>query len=197
MVTSFISFLTAPTSVLILLMVGYELSFSHELLKPVLQTVALRFILMAALMPLFPLDDFVPAPLAVMEAPHGMFPEDKAPIWQAFQKAADIDMPGARFEMMEHDAFMERAYAVAQTGETALYGNIILRKGVVRLQGPMAGLSRKACCPPVSLHASRNARSGWKRAFETFPQPSLGRVRRAGVLPRLPRVFSTLNFHGG
>lgn len=51
-------------------------------------------------------------------------------------KAAAIDMPDAKFEMMEHDAFMERAraaYAVVQTGETALYGNIIIRKGVVRL----------------------------------------------------------------
>lgn len=37
---------------------------------------------------------------------------------------------------MAHDAFMERAkrtYAFVQTGETALYGNIIIRKGVVRL----------------------------------------------------------------
>ena len=61
---------------------------------------------------LFPLDDFVKAPLAVME------------------------VPSAEFDMMEHDAFIERArnaYAVVQTGETALYGNIIIRKGVVRL----------------------------------------------------------------
>ncbi len=90
---------------------------------------------MEALMPLFPLDDFVEAPLAVMEVPHGMSPEDKAPIWEAFRKAADLDLPTAKFERMEHDAFMERAraaYAVVQTGETALYGNIILRKGVVR-----------------------------------------------------------------
>ena len=39
-------------------------------------------------------------------------------------------------DRMEHDAFMDRAraaYAVVQTGETALSGNIILRKGVVRL----------------------------------------------------------------
>jgi len=47
-----------------------------------------------------------------------------------------IDLPGAHMEKMEHDAFMDRAraaYAVVQTGETALYGNIIIRKGVVRL----------------------------------------------------------------
>ena len=91
---------------------------------------------MAALMPLFPLDDFVDAPLCVMEVPDGMFPGNAAPIWERFQKAAAIDLPGAHMEKMEHDAFMDRAraaYAVVQTGETALYGNIILRKGVVRL----------------------------------------------------------------
>lgn len=91
---------------------------------------------MEALLKLFPLDDFVTAPLAVMEVPHGMFPNDEAPIWGKFRKAADTDLPTAQFEMMEHDAFMERArnaFAVVQTGETALYGNIIIRKGVVRL----------------------------------------------------------------
>ena len=91
---------------------------------------------MRAIVALFPLDDFVKKPIAVMEVPAGMFPGDKAPIWQAFREAADLDMPGAEFDMMEHDAFLSRAknaYAVVQTGETALYGNIILRKGVVRL----------------------------------------------------------------
>ena len=91
---------------------------------------------MRAIVALFPLDDFVKKPMAVMEVPAGMFPGDKAPIWQAFREAADLDMPSAEFDMMEHDAFIERAknaYAVVQTGETALYGNIIIRKGVVRL----------------------------------------------------------------
>ena len=53
----------------------------------------------------------------------------------AFRAAADTDLPTAKFDMMDHDAFMERArkaFAVVQTGETALYGNIIIRKGVVR-----------------------------------------------------------------
>ena len=88
-----------------------------------------------ALLTLFPLDDFVEAPLAVMQVPAGMFPGDKAPIWEAFRAAADTDLPTAKFDMMAHDAFMERAkkaFAVVQTGETALYGNIIIRKGVVR-----------------------------------------------------------------
>ncbi len=91
---------------------------------------------MAAVVALFPLDDFVDRPVAVMEVPDGMFEGNKAPIWAKFQAAADSDMPGAKFEMMEHDAFIDRAraaYAVVQTGETALYGNVIIRKGVVRL----------------------------------------------------------------
>ena len=91
---------------------------------------------MRALLTLFPLDDFVDAPLCVMEVPDGMFPGNTAPIWARFQRAADIDLPGAHMEKMEHDAFMDRAraaYAVVQTGETALYGNIIIRKGVVWL----------------------------------------------------------------
>ena len=91
---------------------------------------------MRAVVALFPLDDFVKAPMAVMEVPNGMFVGNKAPIWAKFREAADTDMPAAKFDMMEHDAFIARArnaYAVVQTGETALYGNIIIRKGVVRL----------------------------------------------------------------
>lgn len=49
LVTGVISFITAPTSVLILLIVGYELSFSRAIMKPVLTTVALRFAVMGAL----------------------------------------------------------------------------------------------------------------------------------------------------
>ena len=70
-----------------------------------------------------------------MEVPDGMFEANTPPIWKAFREAADTDLPSAQFEKMEHDAFMDRAraaYAVVQTGETALYGNIIIRKGVVR-----------------------------------------------------------------
>ena len=105
---------------------------------------------MRALLTLFPLDDFVEAPLAVMQVPSGMFPGDKAPIWEAFRAAADTDLPTAKFDMMAHDAFMERAkkaFAVVQTGETALYGNIIIRKGVFRESGvPMRGQALQKQC---------------------------------------------------
>lgn len=49
LVSSLIGFITAPTSVLILLMVGYELSFSRPLMKPVLTTALLRLAVMGAL----------------------------------------------------------------------------------------------------------------------------------------------------
>ena len=90
--------------------------------------------IMAGVIDLFPLDTFVQAPLAVMEVPKGMFPDDQAPIWQEFRKIAEKDLPGAQFEFMEHEAFIDRcrkAYCVVQSGEKALYANIILRKGVV------------------------------------------------------------------
>lgn len=49
LVSSLISFMTAPTSVLILLVVGYELSFNRSLMKPVLLTALLRLAVMGTL----------------------------------------------------------------------------------------------------------------------------------------------------
>lgn len=59
---------------------------------------------------LFPLDDFVEVPLAVMKVPDNMLPGNQAPIWAEFRKIADTDLPTAKFEIMD----------------------LILRKGVVR-----------------------------------------------------------------
>lgn len=49
-VTSLISFVTAPTSALILIVVGYELNFSKKLLRPVSVTIALRLAVLACVM---------------------------------------------------------------------------------------------------------------------------------------------------
>lgn len=49
-VTATVSFVSAPTACLILVVVGYELSFKKYLLKPVLVTTAIRFVVMAALL---------------------------------------------------------------------------------------------------------------------------------------------------
>ena len=47
--TELISFITAPTSALILLVVGYQLNFSKKLMKPVAITLALRTLVMAVI----------------------------------------------------------------------------------------------------------------------------------------------------
>ena len=49
-VQDIISFITAPTSALILIIVGYDLSFRRELMRPVLITVTLRLVIMALLL---------------------------------------------------------------------------------------------------------------------------------------------------
>ena len=49
-ITETISFVSAPVSGLILIIVGYELSFRKNLLRPVLITVALRLLIMALLL---------------------------------------------------------------------------------------------------------------------------------------------------
>ena len=90
--------------------------------------------LLEAVLKLFPLDIYVGKPCALME----IVPGDKVetPIWDEYDRV--IKASGEKFEngfdMVERFAFYERAkkaYAVIMTGETALYANIILKKGVV------------------------------------------------------------------
>lgn len=50
LVSGTISFVTAPVSGLILVIVGYELSFRREMMKPVMMTVLLRILVMAVLL---------------------------------------------------------------------------------------------------------------------------------------------------
>ena len=89
--------------------------------------------LVRAIAALMPLDDFVPAAafrMAVVDAP-GEVP----PITGEFAKAlAESDYTGP-IEAVERQAFYARAreaFAIVASGETRLYGNLILKKGVVR-----------------------------------------------------------------
>ncbi len=89
--------------------------------------------LVTAIAALMPLDDFVPAAafrMAVVDAP-GEVP----PITAAFAGAlADGDYAGS-IEALERHVFYARAreaFAIVASGETRLYGNLILKKGVVR-----------------------------------------------------------------
>jgi len=84
-----------------------------------------------AVLTLLPLDDFVTCPAAIMIPPEG-----RPPIAAAFQQALDAAQGHAvAIEDIERFAFYQRAaaaFAVVATGETRLYGCILLRKGVIR-----------------------------------------------------------------
>ena len=88
--------------------------------------------ILEALLTLFPLDTYAPNAF-LMEKVSGDSVE--TPIWDAYERIAKAGDPGFKgFEMIERFAFYERsrtAYAVIASGETSLYANIILKKGVV------------------------------------------------------------------
>lgn len=90
--------------------------------------------LLDAILQLFPLDGYVEHPVHLMEVVPGDPVE--TPIWDSYK--AIISAHDARgtacIGSYERFAFYEKAtqaYCVIATGETALYGNLILQKGVV------------------------------------------------------------------
>lgn len=89
--------------------------------------------LLDAILQLFPLDTFVEAPVTLMEVVPGTAP-DEPPIWKEFREVIDKYEPGKKIGFEERFAFYERskqAFATIQTGETALYACVILKKGVI------------------------------------------------------------------
>lgn len=91
--------------------------------------------LLDAILQVFPLDDFVAAPVTLMEVVPGTVPDGEPPIWTDFRETIGKHEPGAQIEYIERFAFYDRsrqAYATIQTGEQALYACVILKKGVIR-----------------------------------------------------------------
>jgi len=90
--------------------------------------------LLEAIMKLFPLDQFVKRPAFIMEVVPG--DPTKPTIWEEYRKIIKRHEPEfTEFEMVERFAFYEqskKAYCIVATGESALYANIILKKGVIR-----------------------------------------------------------------
>ncbi|MBQ4451506.1 MAG: L-fucose mutarotase [Clostridia bacterium] len=86
-----------------------------------------------AILALFPLDTYVEAPVALMEVVPG---DNVVPvIWDEYKQVIARREGDKKIENIERFAFYERAkkcYAVVATGESALYANIILKKGVVK-----------------------------------------------------------------
>ena len=86
-----------------------------------------------AILTLFPLDTYVDAPVSLMEVVPGDNVE--TPIWDEFAKIIEKHQPGTKIRHVERFSFYDEAkkcYAVISTGETALYANVILQKGVVK-----------------------------------------------------------------
>lgn len=84
-----------------------------------------------AILKLMPLDTYVESPVALMDNGN---PEDQPPIWADYKNIVTENEGEKSFELVERFAFYDRAkkaYAVVATGETAIYANIILKKGVV------------------------------------------------------------------
>jgi L-fucose mutarotase len=89
--------------------------------------------LLDAVLKFFPLDPYVKLPVALM----AVVPGDtyKPTIWDTYREVIKKNEKFSDFEYVERFAFYERAkkaYAVIATSETALYANIILKKGVVK-----------------------------------------------------------------
>jgi L-fucose mutarotase len=100
---------------------------------PVVRADGLRIpALLDAILPLFELDGYVRAPLAMMAAVAGdtLDPSVEA----SYRAAVDRHVPKAPpITRVDRFAFYERAsgaFAIVMTGETAKYGNILLKKGV-------------------------------------------------------------------
>lgn len=90
--------------------------------------------LLDAILTVFPLDTYVDAPVSLMQVMPGDTVE--TPIWDEYKKiVAKHDERGAQtFGEIERFAFYEEAkkcYAIIATGESALYANLILQKGVI------------------------------------------------------------------
>ena len=88
--------------------------------------------LLAAILPLFELDAYVPDPLVMMAAVEGDTLDPQ--VESTYRNAIDQHAPKApAIARIDRFAFYDRAegaFAIVMTGETAKYGNILLKKGV-------------------------------------------------------------------
>jgi L-fucose mutarotase len=105
----------------------------HSIGPPVIRADGLRVAaLLDAILPLLVLDEFVATPLAMMAPVPGDIADPQ--VWASYREAIERHAPGTPPpEQVERHAFYDRAkqaFAVVMTGETAKYGNLILKKGV-------------------------------------------------------------------
>ena len=90
--------------------------------------------LLEAILKVMPLDTYVEKPVSLMQVMPG--DDAETPIWDVYKKIiSENDERGEnavgeveRFEFYDR---AKEAYAIVATGETAIYANIMLQKGVV------------------------------------------------------------------
>ena len=85
-----------------------------------------------SILKLMPLDTYSDYQAILMEVVKG---DDTKPIiWDEYKKiiADNFDKPNIKeMERQEFYKYSHKCFAIIQTGETALYGNLILKKGVI------------------------------------------------------------------
>ena len=87
--------------------------------------------LLEAILKFFPLDTFVKTNVFFMD--NGL--EKKPEIWKEYIKILEKSGENYNFEALERFEFYKKCknvYAIVATSETALYANVILKKGVVK-----------------------------------------------------------------
>jgi L-fucose mutarotase len=100
---------------------------------PVVRADGLRISpLLDAILPLFELDGYVEAPMVMMAAVAGdtLDPSVESSYRQTVDRHAPKAPPIARIDRFAFYDRARKAFAIVMTGETAKYGNILLKKGV-------------------------------------------------------------------
>ncbi|XP_053548144.1 fucose mutarotase [Bombina bombina] len=91
--------------------------------------------LLEAILQLFPLDTYVTSAVTVMDLVESDKEKGlKTPVWEEYKQRLTKVGYNVPLHKVERFAFYEqakKAFAVVATGETALYGNLILKKGVI------------------------------------------------------------------
>jgi len=88
-----------------------------------------------AVLTVMPLDTFVDEQAIGMEVVGD--PTKREATHRDFDKLVKKHEPGMHLTLLERFAFYDRvegAYAIVQTGEPRLYGNILLKKGIIRIE---------------------------------------------------------------
>ena len=84
-----------------------------------------------AILKLMPLDTYVERPVSLMDNDDE---ENRPPIWEEYAEIVNRNEGEKEFRLVERFQFYteaKKAYAIIATGETAIYANVILQKGVV------------------------------------------------------------------